>query len=124
MSKKFIKAANARDQKSILKYTKETKAECIIPNEEPSDISVLTSTERYTELKDTTSTPKRKRSQECSPTISKGNKPTKFINMSKSPEEKQPMLNATLAPQGNEMEEDESTLSPELVKLERILSRK
>ena len=124
MSKKLIKAANERDPKSILKYTKATGAECITPSEEHSDIPILTSTERYTELKDATSTPKRKRSQESSPTSNEGSKQTKFINMSRTLEEKQPTQNATPTPQDNETEEDESTLSLELAKLERILSRK
>ena len=44
--------------------------------------------------------------------------------MSKTPEEKQPAQNVTPLPQDNELEENESTLSPELAKLERILSRK
>ena len=44
--------------------------------------------------------------------------------MSKTPEEKQPAQNVTPLLQDNELEEDESTLSPELAKLERILSRK
>ena len=110
--------------KSILKYTKANETECTTLSEEQSDISVLTSTERCIELKDATSSPKRKRSQENSPTTNEGSKPTKFLNMSKTPEEKQPAQNVTPLLQDNELEEDESTLSPELAKLERILSRK
>ena len=124
MSKKPIKAANERDQKSILKYTKVAVTECIIQSEEPSDTSALISTERCTELKDATSTPKRKRSLGNSPVNSEGNKPAKCINMSRTPEEKSSALNLTPAPQDNELDEDVSTLSPELAKLERILSRK
>ena len=44
--------------------------------------------------------------------------------MSKTPEEKQHAQNATPLPQENELEGDESTLSLEMAKLERILSRK
>ena len=44
--------------------------------------------------------------------------------MSRTPDEKSPALNLTPVPQDNELDEDESTLSPELAKLERILSRK
>ena len=124
MSKKLIKAANERDQKSILKYTKATKANYIIHSKENSDITVQTSTERQIELKDITSTPKRKRSQETSPTISEYSKPSKLINMSRSPVEKETVQDLRSGPQENEMEEDESTLSLELAKLERILSRK
>ena len=124
MSKKLIKTANERDQKSIFKYTKATEANYIIHSKENSDITVLTSTERQIELKDITLIPKRKRSQETSPAVSECSKPSKLINLSRSPVEKETVQDLRSGPQKNEMEEDESTLSPELAKLERILSRK
>ena len=46
MSKKLVKAANEKDQKSILKYTKVAKEECITHSEELRDTSALISTER------------------------------------------------------------------------------
>ena len=75
------------------------------------------------ELKDTTPTPKRKRSQGSPLNNSENSKPAKFINMSKTPEENRSAMNQTPPQHNNELEEDESTLSPELAKLERILSR-
>ena len=44
--------------------------------------------------------------------------------MSKSPEDKNTTTNLTSDTQDNDLDEDETTLSPELAKLERILSRK
>ena len=124
MSKKLIKAANERDQKSILKYAKATEEECRTQGEGLHDISVLTSTERGIELKDATPTPKRKRSQESSPNNSESSRPPKFINMSKTPEEKASAVNQTTLLHDSELDDDELTLNPELAKLERILSRK
>ena len=49
MSKKLQKAANEKDQRSILKYAKVTEEECRKEGEGHHDI---------TELKDATSTPK------------------------------------------------------------------
>ena len=63
MSRKLVKAANEKNQKSILKYTEVKENSNITDSEEGADIVAPTSTERYTELKDATSTPKRKRSQ-------------------------------------------------------------
>ena len=63
MSKKLAKAANEKDQKSILKYTKVTEEECITQGEGQHDTSVLISAERGIKLKDATPTPKWKRSQ-------------------------------------------------------------
>ena len=61
MSKKLIKAADEKDQKSILKYAKVTEEECIKEGEGQCDTTVLTSVERGIELKDATSTPKKKK---------------------------------------------------------------
>ena len=124
MSKKLEKAANERDQKSILKYAKVTDKECIIQGEGQRDTSVLISAERGVELKDATPTPKWKRSQGSPPHNSKNSKPAKVINMSKTPEENKPTMTQTPQQHNNEMDEDEATLSPELVKLEHILYRK
>ena len=62
MSRKLVKAANERDQKSILKYTEAKENRNITDSEEGADIVAPTSTERYIELKDAPTTPKRKRS--------------------------------------------------------------
>ena len=124
MSKKLVKAANERDQKSILKYTKVTEEEYITQGEGQCDTSVLKSAEGGIELKDATPTPKRKRSQGSPPHNSENSKPAKVINMSKTPEENRPAVTQTSQQHNNEMDEDEATLSPELAKLERILSRK
>ena len=128
MSKKLQKAANERDQKSILKYAKVTEEECIKEGEghhEKTDTTALESVEIGTELKDATSTPKRKRSQVSSTHNSEYSKPSKLINMSKTPEENKQDITQTASQHYYEKDEDdESTLSPELAKLERILSRK
>ena len=68
MSKKLQKAANEKDQKSILKYAKVTEEECRKEGEgqhNTTDTTVLASAERGIELKDATSTPKRKRYKEA-----------------------------------------------------------
>ena len=54
MSRKLVKAANERDQKSILKYTEIKENRNITDSEEGADIVAPTSTERNIELKDTT----------------------------------------------------------------------
>ena len=124
MSKKLAKAANEKDQKSILKYTKvtEEEEECTTQGEGQRDTTV--SAERGIELKDATPPPKRKRSQGSPPHNSEDSKPSKVINMSKTPEENRPAVTQTSLLHNNELDEDESTLSPELAKLECILSRK
>ena len=124
MSRKLVKAANERDQKSILKYTEIKENRNITDSEEGADIVAPTSTERYIKLKDATLTPKRKRSQGYSPNSTENNRPTKFINMSKTLDENTTARTLTPPTQDTDPEDDESTLSPELAKLERILSRK
>ena len=128
MSKKLQKAANEKDQKSILKYAKVTEEECRKEGEghhDKTDITAPASVESGTELKDATSTPKRKRSQVSPTHNSKYSKLSKFINMSKTPEENKQGVTQTASQHYYEKDEDdESTLSPELAKLERILSRK
>ena len=128
MSKKLQKAANEKDQKSILKYAKVTEEECRKEGEghhDKTDITAPASVESGTELKDAMSTPKRKRSQVSPTHNSKYSKPSKFINMSKTPEENKQGVTQTASQHYYEKDEDnESTLSPELAKLERILSRK
>ena len=124
MSRKLVKAANERDQKSILKYTEIKENSNITDSEKGDDIVAPTSTERRIELKDATLTPKRKRSQGYSPNSTENNRPTKFINMSKTPDENTTARTLTPPTQDTDPEDDESTLSPELAKLERILSRK
>ena len=124
MSKKLAKAANEKDQKSILKYTKVTEGECITQGEGQCDTSVLISAERGIELKDATPTPKWKRSQGSPPHNSEDSKPSKVINISKTPEENRPTVTQTSLQHNNELDEDESTLSLELAKPEHILSRK
>ena len=124
MSRKLVKAANEKDQKSILKYTKVEEDKYTTENEEATDIVAPISTERYTERKDATPTQKRKRSQGNSLNSAEGSKPTKYINMSKTSEDKTTTTTLTPATQDIDPDEDESTLSLELAKLERILSRK
>ena len=128
MSKKLQKAANEKDQKSILKYAKVTEEECRKEGEghhDKTDTTTLESAESGTELKDATSTPKRKRSQASPTHNSEYSKPSKLINMSKTPEENKQDVTQTASQHYYEKDEDdESTLSPELAKLERILSRK
>ena len=124
MSRKLVKAANEKDQKSILKYTKVEENSYTTDNEEGADIVAPISTERYTELKDTTPTQKRKRSQGYSCNSTEGSKLTKCINMSKTPEDNTTTRTLTRPAQDIDSDEDESTLSAELAKLERILSRK
>ena len=81
--------------------------------------------ESGTELRDAMSTPKRKRSQVSPTHNSEYSKLSKFINMSKTPEENKQGVTQTASQHYYEKDEDdESTLSPELAKLERILSRK
>ena len=87
MSRKLIKAAKESNQNSILKYTEVKEHPNIADSEEGSDTVAPVSTERYTELKDATPTPKRKRSQGYSPNSVENSRPTKCINMSKTPEE-------------------------------------
>ena len=128
MSKKLQKAANEKDQKSILKYAKVTEEECRKEGEghhDKTDTTALASAESGTELKDAMSTPKRKRSQVSPTHNSEYSKPSKFINMSKTPEENKQGVTQTASQHYYEKDEgNESTLSPELAKLEHILSRK
>ena len=125
MSRKLKQAAKEKDQTKINKYT-----ECIITNEtlvsaESADSSnsnegtsvTSISTESPRSNKELVASTKRKCSQEI---ISPNTDQKKKINMSVSPQEPQQPKNN---PQPRETE-DESTLSPELAKLERILSRK
>ena len=125
MSRRLKQAAKEKDQTKINKYTesipkKETlklaeSADSSNPNE---DILVMPiSTGSSIPNKELVASTKRKWSQE---TISPNTDQKKKINMSASPEEpQQPKINS----QPDEIE-DESTLSPELAKLEGILSRK
>ena len=46
MSKKLVKAANEKDQKSILKYTEVAEDKCTTPSERSGDITALPSTEK------------------------------------------------------------------------------
>ena len=124
MSKKLVKAANEKDQKSILKYMKVTEEECITQCEGQHDTSELISAERGIKLKDATPTPKWKRSQGSPPHNIEDSKPAKVINMSKTPEENRSAVTQTSLQHNNELDEDEATLSPELAKPERVLSRK
>ena len=125
MSRKLKQAAKEKDQTKINKYT-----ECIITNKtlvsaESADSSnsnegtsvTFISTESPRSNKELVASTKRKRSQEI---ISPNTDQKKKINMSASPQEPQQPKNN---PQPGETE-DKSTLSPELAKLERILSRK
>ena len=107
MSKKLAKAANEKDQKSILKYTKVIEEECITQGEGQHDTTVLISAERGIELKDATPTPKQKRSQGSPPHNSEDSKPSKVINMSKTPEEKRPAVTQTSLQHNNELDKDE-----------------
>ena len=52
------------------------------------------------------------------------NSTAKVINISKTPEENRSAVTEISLQHNNELDENEATLSPELVKLERILSRK
>ena len=104
MSKKLVKAANEKDQKSILKYTKVTEEECITQGEGQRDTSVIISAERGIELKDATPTLKRKRSQGSPPHNIEDSKPAKVINMSKTPEEKRSAVTQTSLQHNNELE--------------------
>ena len=60
MSRKLIKAANEKDQKSIKKYTKVAENNDTIETEKRIDIVAPISTERDMELKDVTPAQKRK----------------------------------------------------------------
>ena len=124
MSRKLVKAASKKDQKSILKYTKVEEDKCTTEDGVLTDIVAPISTEMCIELKDATPTQKRKRSQGNSPNSVEGSKPTKCINMSKTLEDKSTTTTQKPTPQYIDLDEDESTLSLELAKLERILSRK
>ena len=147
MSRRLKQAAKEKDQTKINKYTESiTKKETLklaesadssnsnedilvtpistgspIPNKElvAFDTKQVTSISTGSPIsnKELVASTKRKQSQE---TISPNTDQKKKINMSVSPEEpQQPKVNS----QPDEIE-DESTLSPELAKLERILSRK
>ena len=120
MSRKLEKATSEKDKKK-LRYT---KVKCTTAIEDIGDINALTSTQRFTEFKDATPTPKRKRSQGSSPISGECTKPSKVLNMSKSPEEGHSENNITPAQPDIDEEDNELTLSQELAKLERILSRK
>ena len=147
MSRRLKQAAKEKDQTKINKYVeniakKETlnlveSADSSNSNEDILVTSIRTGnpvldkeqlafdTKQVTSIntgnpkpnKELVASTKRKRSQE---TISPNTDQKKKINMSSSPQEPQQPKNN---PQPDEID-DESTLSPELAKLERILSRK
>ena len=123
MSRKLQLAANEKDQTKISAFTKgsplsrkDRQEKKLSDNRDLSVTSVRT--KNYLEDKsESVASTKRKRSQESTPP---NRDQAKKIIMSTSPQENGdgPVI---LQP---EEEEDETTLSPELAKLERILSRK
>ena len=122
--KKVNQSSERKGSEEYKKYTKVAENNETIKTEKRIDIVAPISTERDMELKEVTPAQKRKRSHGYSPNSTEGSKPTKCINMSKSPEDKNTITNLTSDTQDNDLDEDETTLSPELAKLERILSRK
>ena len=117
MSRKLKLAAKEKDQTKINRYTENTTNTLLVLKESvnsscPIECTPVTSisTVSSPSSKELVASTKRKRSQESTPP---NTDQKKKINMSSSPQE--PQMDET---------EDESTLSPELEKLERILSRK
>ena len=127
MSRKLKLAAKEKDQIKIDKFTENTsivsKESVGSSNVGSSSDSKCTSVTSISAVNSPSSeeqvaSTKRKRSQESTPP----NTDPKKINMSSSPQEPLHLhVNNNSHPDANE---DESTLSPELAKLERILSRK
>ena len=123
MSRKLQLAANEKDQTKISAFTKGSPLSRKDRQEKKlsdnTDLSVTSvRTKNYLEDKsESFASTKRKRSQESTPP---NRDQAKKIIMSTSPQENEdgPVILQS------EEEEDETTLSPELAKLERILSRK
>ena len=123
MSRKLQLAANEKDQTKISAYTKgspfnrKDKHEQRLSDNTDSSVTSVRINNYIEEKSESVASTKRKRSQESTPP---NRDHTKKIIMSTSPQEHDDRP----ATQQLEEEEDETTLSPELAKLERILSRK
>ena len=123
MSRKLQLAANEKDQTKISAYTKGSplnrtdKLEQRLSDNTDSSVTSVRINNYIEEKSESVASTKRKRSQESTPP---NRDHAKKIIMSTSPQEHDDRS----ATQQLEEEEDETTLSPELAKLERILSRK
>ena len=125
MSRKLKLAAKEKDQTKINRYTEGTTTNTLLALKEsvnssgPNKCTSVTSisTVSLPSSKELVASTKRKRSQESTPP---NTDQKKKINMSSSPQEPHQTNNTSQLDEN----EDESTLSPELAKLERILSRK
>ena len=125
MSMKLKLAAKEKDQTKINRYTEGTTTNTLLASKEnvnssgPNECTSVTSisTVSSPSSKELVASAKRKRSQESTPP---NTDQKKKINMSSSPQEPHQTNNTSQLDEN----EDESTLSPELAKLERILSRK
>ena len=125
MSRKLKLAAKEKDQTKINRYTEGTMTNTLLASKEsvnssgPNECTLVTSisTVSSPSSKELVASAKRKRSQEST---SPNTDQKKKINVSSSPQEPHQMKNTSQLDEN----EDESTLSPELAKLERILSRK
>ena len=124
MSRKLKLAAKEKDQTKISRYTEGTTNTLLalkesVNSSDPIECTLVTSisTMSSPSSKELVVTAKRKRSQEST---SPNTDQKKKINMSSSPQEPHQVNNNSQLDET----EDESTLSPELVKLERLLSRK
>ena len=125
MSRKLKQAAKETDQTKINKYTECTTTNATLAvkesanNSDPNEYNSVMSISTVSSLssKELVASAKRKRSKK---NTSVNTDQKKKINMSASPQEPQQPKNNS-QPDENE---DDSPLSPELAKLERILSRK
>ena len=90
MSRKLTKAANEKDQKSILKYTEVEEDKCTTENKEATDIVAPISTERCTELKDATLHRKEKDHKEIYRTVLKAVNPQNTSKHQKTNQQQQP----------------------------------
>ena len=125
MSRKLKLAAKENDQTKINRYTENTAIHLLPTSKESADGSSANKCTLVTSIsaanspssEELVASAKRKRSHESTPP---NTDQKKKINMSSSPQESQHVNNNS----HHDVNEDESTLSSELAKLERILSRK
>ena len=125
MSRKLKLAAKEKDQTKLDRYTDSTINTLLTVKEgaisaSPNECTLVTSGKLGSpspSSNEIVASTKRKRAQESTPP---NTDQIKKVNISASPQESQKMNNNSEA----NVIEDESSLSPELAKLERILSRK
>ena len=125
MSRKLKLAAKEKDQTKLDRYTEGTTNTLLIVNEsaksassnECTSVTSIKVASPSRSMNETVVSTKRKRSQESTPP---NTDQIKKVNMSASPQEPRKMNDNSEV----SMIEDETSLSPELAKLERILSRK